>query len=327
MTNAKKHYDWIDWAKVILIYLMVVGHAFPADWLQRPIYSFHMPAFFLISGMLYHEHHWLRTLKSFGVPLIVFSLVNFIIWLLPKIPHGVDFSGIAERVFVPYWGSETDEVDYLYLFPGCWFVFALLFGRMLMGDIPLFRKSRNVPLPMISILCAYLLLEQYLFPANPLVSYKFYRVVSALPFLFFGYSLRERNLVESISGKVCALLFVIYIVASELQGLPNMLNLRWGVCYPLFFIVAIVGSLSLFSFCHYLPSNQIVGVLSKGTLFVLAFNFNILVTLRILCEKLGIGWVTSLNTLYAMFAGVIALVICYWPIKFLLKYCPVLLGK
>lgn len=196
-----------------------------------------------------------------------------------------------------------------------------------MGDIPFFRNLRNIPLPIISVLCIYLLIEQYLFPYNPLISYKFYRVVAALPFLLLGYSLREQNLLERISGKITVLLFIIYIVASELQGLPNMLNWRWGVCYPLFFIVAIIGSLSLFSFCNYLPKKAIVGVLSKGTLFVLAFNLNILIALRIVCAKLGFAWFTTGNTIYAMFASVVALVISYWPIKFMFKYCPVLLGK
>ena len=35
-----------------------------------------MPAFFVISGFLYHEHNWRPTLKSFGIPLVVFSIIR-----------------------------------------------------------------------------------------------------------------------------------------------------------------------------------------------------------------------------------------------------------
>lgn len=60
-----KRIIWIDWAKAILIYLMVVGHCLPVKWQGTLIYAFHMPAFFVISGYLYKPHHWLKTLKSF----------------------------------------------------------------------------------------------------------------------------------------------------------------------------------------------------------------------------------------------------------------------
>lgn len=45
--QEKNRIVWIDWAKVILIYLMVVGHAFPCKWENQVIYAFHMPAFLL----------------------------------------------------------------------------------------------------------------------------------------------------------------------------------------------------------------------------------------------------------------------------------------
>ena len=50
--QEKNRIVWIDWAKVILIYLMVVGHALPCKWENQVIYAFHMPAFFIISGFL-----------------------------------------------------------------------------------------------------------------------------------------------------------------------------------------------------------------------------------------------------------------------------------
>ena len=52
MTQRVQRFHWIDWAKVILIYLMVVGHCFPIKWQYNLIYAFHMPAFFFISGFL-----------------------------------------------------------------------------------------------------------------------------------------------------------------------------------------------------------------------------------------------------------------------------------
>lgn len=43
----------IDILKGILILLMVIGHSGAPEWLTNSIYSFHMPCFFIISGLLF----------------------------------------------------------------------------------------------------------------------------------------------------------------------------------------------------------------------------------------------------------------------------------
>lgn len=60
---------WIDWVKTICIFLMVVGHAGVFKYERLFFYTFHMPAFFIISGYLYREHNWIKTLKSFMIPM------------------------------------------------------------------------------------------------------------------------------------------------------------------------------------------------------------------------------------------------------------------
>ena len=73
-----------------------------------------MPAFFVISGFLYHEHNWRPTLKSFGIPLVVFSLVNLVIYLIPKLLKGtLETSDFALRCLVPYFGGGPKDLDYI----------------------------------------------------------------------------------------------------------------------------------------------------------------------------------------------------------------------
>lgn len=45
--------DWIDLTKGIAIFLMVCGHTGLPGALSNWIWSFHMPLFFLMSGLLY----------------------------------------------------------------------------------------------------------------------------------------------------------------------------------------------------------------------------------------------------------------------------------
>ena len=48
----KERLEYIDTARGILIILVVIGHIWQAGFVHNFIYSFHMPAFFFISGML-----------------------------------------------------------------------------------------------------------------------------------------------------------------------------------------------------------------------------------------------------------------------------------
>lgn len=45
--------EWIDVAKGIGIILVIMGHTFQLD-LVSPIYAFHMPLFFFLSGLLFN---------------------------------------------------------------------------------------------------------------------------------------------------------------------------------------------------------------------------------------------------------------------------------
>lgn len=64
----KERVVWIDWAKALLIYFVVVGHAGCKDNVQIILYAFHMPAFFVISGYLYRPRQCLKTIKCLVIP-------------------------------------------------------------------------------------------------------------------------------------------------------------------------------------------------------------------------------------------------------------------
>lgn len=63
---------WIDWAKTLLIFMMVVCHAGLYGIPQHIIYAFHMPAFFIISGYLFRPHNWRSLLIRYCIPVLFF---------------------------------------------------------------------------------------------------------------------------------------------------------------------------------------------------------------------------------------------------------------
>ena len=71
----KERINWIDQAKGIGIFLVVIGHMNIPLKLSVFIFSFHMPLFFFISGYLYNENKYSKDLKS-----IIISKATTLIW-------------------------------------------------------------------------------------------------------------------------------------------------------------------------------------------------------------------------------------------------------
>lgn len=97
------------------ILLVVLGHASRSASLVSWIFSFHMPLFFIISGMLFHERQFLDSFKKkvtrLLIPYLFFGIVTFVYWALIErrfrvggvpmflsTPWGVDVSGFRLAV-------------------------------------------------------------------------------------------------------------------------------------------------------------------------------------------------------------------------------------
>lgn len=68
------------------ILLVVLGHTSRSAGLVSWIFSFHMPLFFIISGMLFHERQFLDSFKKkvarLLIPYLFFGIVTFAYWAL-----------------------------------------------------------------------------------------------------------------------------------------------------------------------------------------------------------------------------------------------------
>ena len=82
-SNSNRIY-WIDWAKCIGIYLVVLGHMETLIGKQF-IYMFHMPFFFILSGYLYKrvpfKQELIKSIKTLLVPYFIFNFLLTIICL------------------------------------------------------------------------------------------------------------------------------------------------------------------------------------------------------------------------------------------------------
>lgn len=94
----------IDLIKGLLILLVIVGHFLPGTLSDNParyaIYSFHMPAFFYISGMLYSGH---TSLKQYGLRLGIPWLVAVQVYYVLLNYRTLSFASYLRSYVVPYY--------------------------------------------------------------------------------------------------------------------------------------------------------------------------------------------------------------------------------
>lgn len=108
----KKRIEWIDIAKGLAIILMVVGHTAIPSRINNWIYSFHMPFFFFISGVLTKPQtsskpiqissYLTHKVKVLIYPFLVYSTINILLYpLYGKLP----LSEYFKQIIVCGWGG------------------------------------------------------------------------------------------------------------------------------------------------------------------------------------------------------------------------------
>lgn len=95
--NTGKRILWIDYAKSICIYLVLLGHAHASQPVTDFIYTFHMPLFFFLSGCLFSfEKHpnfkefAIKRFKGLMIPYLWINLITYLFWLFAGRNFGED---------------------------------------------------------------------------------------------------------------------------------------------------------------------------------------------------------------------------------------------
>ena len=83
----------------------------------------------------------------------------------------------------------------------------------------------------------------------------------------------------------------------------------------------------LFYVCSKFSQSKVIEVFSKGTLLIMAFNILLHNYINFFFEKIGLGILVNDTVVFPWVAALLIMLICYYPIKWLLNHYPLLLGK
>lgn len=248
----KERYKELDLMKGIGIILVYLGHNFNLqglEWnnlflyLHRITYSFHMPLFFFISGLLSNtnteislEKFYKGKIKRLLVPYLFINLVDFFPrTLFPKLVNS-EFGGVKEILF---YGTKIS-----------WFVYTLFIIFMIFPflDKYILKKDKYY------LFGLFLLVINYLKIFKNIEIFSINSAVNYLVYFYIGYIIKPlyKEKIKNGIGSKNLIFLIISVVFLSLSYKYYYLNYFNGI------IFAILGIFFALNICLRIKENNII---------------------------------------------------------------------
>ncbi len=330
---------YLDYARVIVALLVIVGHLVTYDCRgngRMYIYAFHMPFFFMVSGML-HKYRgaieWRKYARTLLLPAAVFigayiaiSSVLFYLdfWDYAAVYHRPLPSGVIgigmDQVYVTLKGiARGTQIANI----PCWFLLALFWCKVMTDVLEKYKRYLYL------LIGGGILLFILMYKFNVLY---LKQALMAFPIYYIGY--KYKNAIDGwLNVKfpflVMIVLFAIFILSARFNGRTSMSLVRFGAhklySIPLFYLNGFVASMAVLYFSSLFKERQLVVNVANSLVTILCVQMLFCYTV-----KFTIGWadeLTLLSFVYTLAIAFVILILCYLIHQILYKHLPWIYGK
>ena len=297
--TAGTRIDWIDICKFLAITIMCLGHiGVPAN-ISDLLHIFHMPVFFLLSGICFKAEKYTdfpmflkARCKTLLIPHLFWSITMYIVWRMY-----CKFSMLGRPVSFPsfLWMILTKDASDVQ-FGGFgviqWFFTSLFFAELLFYSVLTISQKCKHKKEMIFLLCLCLALAGFF--VSKLTSYNPLGIVASfMGVLFYGVGFIWKNYYYNGFDKkinnmraifqdigILIVLFIIVLFVWKYNGSTNMRTSSYNN-FMLFVLGAIAGSYILIYASHYIEKisqnrqmflYRYMLYIGQNTLIILVFN-------------------------------------------------------
>lgn len=249
MSNHKsERIEWVDIAKGIGIILVILGHSVQfGGTVHNLIFSFHMPLFFILSGVVYrfrdNRTFLNKKLKGLLVPYIIFSIIGLVIsMIIPSWRSGLSIRAILKDIYC----ANPNAVNV----SSIWFLVCLFIVSMAFNFIQKYNKKSQC----IIVGVCFILGVTY----SKMISVWTFLPEGRLPFnidtslialTFFAIGAWLRNYV--VDRKVFIISCVTFVVSFLFNGRVNLHGLTFN--NPVLYIMeSISGTVIVIFLCSYI---------------------------------------------------------------------------
>lgn len=319
--TTNKYFEWVDWAKVIGIYLMVLGHGglVNAD-IRQFIFSFHMPLFFVLSGFLHKQRSFIETFKkNIRALLVPYLIMNGILLLynlsIQIIAGTLTLEYLISRLGAIFLGLGYNTESWIPLSTPLWFLIALFIIQTI---VSLGRTQVMRYCIMFLSIAVFVFLDimdlDILIPIDS--------AMLALPFFVFGCEFKS-FIGKQYSVYLLPVLLFAMVIINHYNGRVDINTCKYGNSLLLTYLGGILGTLLTVNVSRYLQG----GVKRYASGLLLIVGFNLLAIM--LAKKIWNLFFPEIE-ITSLVGAVIAIFICFAfapIIEFCKRYFSMVLGN
>lgn len=291
---VSKRVEWVDMAKGTCILLMLYAHMPIDSNIRQIIFSFHMPAFMLLSGYFTKncswKHFFLSTWKGlllpyFGIEVLVAFVRVWRQWLYVGISMDTTVSLLRMQAKIALFGmsyssSVFTDIGSVFVI---WFVICLFFARMLF--IAILKLSREKEALTCILVAAVTIIGWYIGTHVAFLPESFDVSMTAAAFIYAGYLLNKYSVWQYLKRYPLSIVLTGCIWLLQIQKGGIELSIRSYPLFPLSLSGAVCGTVILCLCCQMLSRYTIPTAVLKF------FGRNSLAVLGIHCiEAQFIHW-------------------------------------
>ena len=350
-----KRIVWVDNAKAIAMFCIVLGHIMVESFTQSIVYSFHIPTFFFLAGYCFHDRlpfpeYVVNKLKRIMVPYFFFGLAAiffYIVYGTVTKTETLSWQQCLLGLAVGSVKSNRMQFNYHLWFLPALFVMSVVFYALKRAADAAAKKigcKKNL---------AYWIFTVLLFAAvYPFLDWNVKKylpwgadtALRLLPFYSLGFcvsGLEIRSLsLKKYKGKAAAAAAVLAgsaacMVFAAWQNVKlnldedgfmvNYMRDKYG-SKPLFLIAALAGIICVTAISVLMPENKAIVYFGQHTMPVLLIQKFPIMIFRILIEKMNIQniWLYSA---FVLVLCVLTILLCLAADAVIQRWLPFLYGK
>lgn len=308
--NNYKYYPYVDYIKVFGLLLVIIGHSIQHSYLLVFLYSFHMPLFFFISGFFSKKNYCIalnKQIRTLLIPYILLCLISIlptslILYYTSNIP-------IIQSIY----NCLSFVKGYPYSFSGpLWFVFSLFFIKLF------FNISQKLKIDRYTAIIVFIASIVLYYKENIHTISSLECIIFSYSFFYIGHVYGNTRIHLNWINKsyFWSITFIFFLISVYLNGYVDIKLHNYGSNIFLYYINGCIGTILTFTIFRQLfkKETKIITILCRGSIIVMAFH------------KYFISMFSYYNIFFSILISVICLLAFIYPIKFIIKRCPILIG-
>ena len=275
---------WIDIARGIGVIFIIYAHMLGSHDYRYLFYSFHIPLFFFLSGVVYSHKKYVnfftflkRSAKGLLIPYFIFAFICFCLWVIGLKTDNLFSPEIIKQFLSIFYANSNNG---LMIFNNIlWFLPTLFVTRILFAFIARLSVKTKV-LVFVLILFSVFGYLFSIFAANIKLPFGAETAFSAIAFYGAGFLWNQSEKAKRLLSKYKYFLFVLLLIIGafistiDFNTYGQQIDMRLSHLnnYYSFYIAAFSGIFAWISFSVILNKNSLLEKIGRNSLILFAWH-------------------------------------------------------